>query len=143
MAKCWLTTFMIVITLTACSSASVPKYDETAGYKKSAINEDFIVPVNAKEQPLVFENPNILKGVKYNLHNIGGEQGLYPPMQYFRDLAQAGWEELKDERMGHVHFFRKTDKVISVVLKEDAFEVFEMRSTPTNGWNNAAEIIVE
>ncbi|KRE24901.1 hypothetical protein [Paenibacillus sp. Soil522] len=102
-------------------------YEREAGYKKSAINEDFIVPTNAEQQEIDFDNPNILKGSKYKLKDIGGEQGLYPPLRYFQELEKSGWGELKDKRMGHVHFFKKDKTVISVVVKEDFIEVYEMK----------------
>jgi hypothetical protein len=122
--------FLIVGTLTACGISNVYKYDAESGYKKSAINEEFIVPNNAQGQAVEFDNPNITKGVKYNLNDIGGDQGLYPPMRYFQDLEKLGWKEINDKRMGHVHYFQKGDTVISVIIKEDFFELYELKNDP-------------
>ena len=109
--------------LVGCSSS----YEEITSYKESKINEDFPVPAKAKVSEVEFTNSHIKKGEKYTLKNIGGKQGLYPPADYFEQISLEGWEELKEERMGHVHFFQKDDTVISLVLKEDYFELFEIK----------------
>lgn len=126
MLKFWFTILLLGI-LTACASTDASTYETEAGYKKSAVNEDFIVPINAEQQEVDFDNPNILKGSKYILKGIGGDQGLYPPLRYFQELEKSGWGELKDKRMGHVHFFKKNETVISVVVKEDFIIVYEMK----------------
>ncbi|CAM4470014.1 hypothetical protein FHS16_004394 [Paenibacillus endophyticus] len=115
--------------LTACSGRSDPFYDENAGYKPSTVNNDFIVPLQAESEETKFSNPNILKGLKYNLKDVGGLQGLYPPMHYFEELERLGWMEQKEERMGHAHFFKKETTVMSVIVKEDFFHVYEMKKT--------------
>ena len=112
-----------LLLLAGCSSSDV----EITSYKESGVNEDFPVPSKAKVSEVQFNNPHIKKGEKYTLRNIGGKQGLYPPADYFEQISLEGWEELKEERMGHVHFFQKEDTVISLVIKEDYFELFEMK----------------
>lgn len=62
----------------------------------------------------------------YELKNIGGEQGLYPPLDYFQKLADTGWVELEEERMGHIHFLKKDTTVIAIEIREDTFEIYEM-----------------
>ena len=89
--------------LAGCSSS----YEEITSYKESKINEDFPVPSKAKVSEGQFNNPHIKKGEKYNLKNIGGKQGLYPPADYFEQISLEGWRELEEEKMGHVYFFKK------------------------------------
>ena len=114
---------LLLLCLVGCSSS----YDEITSYKKSGINEDFPVPANAESSEAQFENPYIKKGEKYSLKNIGGEQGLYPPSDYFEEINIWGWEELKEEQMGQAHFFRKGNTIISIVIKEDYCELYEMK----------------
>lgn len=64
--------------------------------------------------------------VKYELKNIGGELGLYPPESYLNKLRNSGWVELKDKRLGHVQFFEKEDTVIAIEIHEDTFSIYEM-----------------
>lgn len=71
-------------------------------------------------------NPNIKIGVKYELDNIGGEQGLYRPDSYFNKLEDVGWVELEDKRLGHVQFFEKEGTVIAIEIHEDTFDIHEM-----------------
>ena len=114
---------LLLILVAGCS----PSYDEDAGYEKSIINENFPVPANAEQVEAEFANPNIEKGVKYNLPKIGGHQGLYPPERYFREIEKWGWDQLTDKQMGDVHFFKQGETVISVIIKENSFEVYEMK----------------
>ena len=114
---------LLLILVAGCS----PSYDEDAGYEKSIINESFPVPANAEQVEAEFANPNIEKGVKYNLPKIGGHQGLYPPERYFQEIEKWGWDQLTDKQMGDVHFFKRGETVISVVIKENSFEVYEMK----------------
>ncbi|MGE6489715.1 hypothetical protein [Paenisporosarcina sp. NPDC076898] len=114
--------------LCACNEQG-QKNSNVDGYKKSEINEEIPVPANAVASELNFNNPNINNGIKYNLENIGGEQGLYPPLNYFEEMKKWGWEEVENERAGHAHFFRKGDTVISIIVKEDYFKLYEMKET--------------
>lgn len=100
--------------------------DEIVSYKKSGINEDFPVPANAESSKVQFDNPSIKKGEKYRLKNIGGEQGLYPPSDYFEEITMWGWELLKEDQMGHANFFKKGKTIISIVIHENDFELYEM-----------------
>ena len=79
---------LLLILVAGCS----PSYDEDAGYEKSIINENFPVPANAEQVEAEFANPNIEKGVKYNLQEIGIHQGLYPPERYFQEIEKWGWD---------------------------------------------------
>lgn len=92
------------------------------------MNPDIPVPTNAKliENITYSDDPNLKKGAKYELKHIGGEQGLYPPMDYFQKLADTGWVELKEERLGHVHFLKKDITVIAIEIQEDSFQITEM-----------------
>ncbi|WP_029192805.1 hypothetical protein [Paenibacillus harenae] len=119
--------FMFLLMLIGCSQAGSQTYDHELGYKKSDVNEQFLVPGNAEQQEANFNNPNYLKGAKYKLINVGGSQGLYPPHPYFQELEKSGWSELEDKRMGHVHFFSNGDTIMSVVIKQDFFEVYELK----------------
>lgn len=71
-------------------------------------------------------NQNIKISVRYELENIGGEQGLYPPNEYFQQLKAGGWSEIEEERVGHVHFFEKEDAVIAIEVREDWIDIYEM-----------------
>ena len=114
---------LMLLWLVGCSSSN----NEISSYKKAGINEDIPVPANAESSKVKFDNPTIKKGEKYSLENIGGEQGLYPPNEYFEEIKKWGWEELKSEQMGHVHFFSKGDTIISIDIKEDSFHLYEMK----------------
>ncbi|MBT2284535.1 hypothetical protein J7E78_13405 [Paenibacillus polymyxa] len=114
----------LLIWLQACTPAAY----EIEGYTGSYINPDIPVPTNAKliEGLAYSDDPNFKKGAKYELKHIGGEQGLYPPMDYFQKLADTGWVELEEERLGHVHFLKKDNTVIAIEIREDTFQITEM-----------------
>lgn len=114
---------LLFLCLGGCSSTN----EEITSYIKAGINEDFPVPANSESSKAKFNNIYIKTGEKYSLKNIGGEQGLYPPSDYFEEINNWGWEELEEERMGHVHFFSKGNTIISIVIKEDYFELYEMK----------------
>lgn len=106
--KKYLFTFILLslsIFVTGCTSSA----QEEQEYGVSSINAEIPIPKNAKEIEVTTtsSNPNIKIGVKYELDNIGGEQGLYRPDGYFNKLNDAGWIELEDKRLGHVLFFEK------------------------------------
>ncbi|WP_339260240.1 hypothetical protein MKZ12_10170 [Paenibacillus sp. FSL R5-0713] len=113
----------LLIWVQGCAPATY----EIEGYTESSINPDIPVPSNAKliEGKAYSDHPTLKEGVKYELKHIGGEQGLYPPMDYFQKLADTGWVELEEERLGHVHFFKKDDTVIAIEIREDSFEITE------------------
>ena len=117
----------IICLLLLCFGGCSSSYDEITSYKKAGINEDFPVPANAESSKAQFDNPYIKEGEKYSLKNIGGAQGLYAPRDYFEEINTWGWEELKEEQMGHVHFFRKGNTIITIGIKEDSFELYEMK----------------
>ncbi|GEL77399.1 hypothetical protein [Tenuibacillus multivorans] len=110
-----------------CLIGYTPSYDANDGFKESTIQSDIPVPVHAQANDVNINNPNIKKGKKYNLENIGGENGLYRPQEYFQELENWGWQELKVNQMGHVHFFKKGKIIISIVIKEDNFNLFVMK----------------
>lgn len=118
---------IILLLLLLCLVGCSPSDDEIVSYKEAGINEDFPVPANAESSKVQFDNPYIKKGEKYRLKNIGGEQGLYPPSDYFEEINNWGWEMLKEEQMGNANFFRKRNTIISIVINEDYFELFEMK----------------
>ncbi|KQY88140.1 hypothetical protein ASD24_25810 [Paenibacillus sp. Root52] len=111
--------------ITACNRAGY----EITGYTASSINTQFPVPTNAKQINLTTNsgNPNIKVAVTYELKNIGGELGLYPPSDYFQKLAEEGWIEIENERLGHVHFLQKEDRIIALEIREDTFQIHEMK----------------
>lgn len=47
-------------------------------------------------------------------------------MDYFQKLADTGWVELEEERLGHVHFLKKDTTVIAIEIREDTFQITEM-----------------
>lgn len=113
---------LLLLWMVGCSSSQ----NEINGYKKSGINDEIPVPTNAESGKVKFDNSNIKKGEKYSLKNIGGEQGLYPPHEYFEEIKDWGWEELQSEQMGHIYFFKKGNTIISLEIKEDYFHLYEM-----------------
>lgn len=119
--------FMLVPLLLLTSSCTASTYEIT-GYTGSSINNEIPVPVNAKQLNLTAysDNPNYKAGIKYELKHIGGEQGLYVPSDYFEKLSEAGWVELEEERLGDVHFLKKSDTIIAIVFQENTFEIVEM-----------------
>ncbi|MEC0128107.1 hypothetical protein [Paenibacillus pabuli] len=118
----------ILLPLLLFSSGCTPSTYEITGYTGSAINDEIPVPMNAKQLSITTysDNPNMKTGIKYELKHLGGEQGLYVPSDYFEKLSAAGWVELEEERMGHVHFLKKSDTVIAIEIREDTFEIVEM-----------------
>ena len=66
---------LLLVLVVGCS----PSYEEDAGYEKSIINESFPVPANAEQVEAEFSNPNIEKGVKYNLQKSGDTKGFTHP----------------------------------------------------------------
>lgn len=125
--KKYLFTFILLslsILVTGCTSST----QEVQEYGVSSINAEIPIPKKAKEIEVTTtsSNPNIKIGVKYELDNIGGEQGLYRPDHYFNKLEDAGWVELEDKRLGHVQFFKKEDTVIAISIHENTFDIHEM-----------------
>ncbi|MBY3620500.1 hypothetical protein HGO21_13170 [Acinetobacter sp. CUI P1] len=125
--KKYLFTFILLslsILVTGCTSST----QEVHEYGVSSINAEIPIPKKAKEIEVTTtsSNPNIKIGVKYELDNIGGEQGLYRPDHYFNKLEDAGWVELEDKRLGHVQFFEKEDTVIAISIHENTFDIHEM-----------------
>jgi hypothetical protein len=110
------------------TNGCTPSNDEEIGYKESSINDEIPIPKNAKQIEITTNssNPNVKIGVRYELENIGGEQGLYPLNSYFQKLKDLGWVELEDRRMGHVQFLKKDDTVIAIEIHEDTIDIYEM-----------------
>ncbi|ANY75368.1 hypothetical protein [Paenibacillus ihbetae] len=127
MRKMQITFLVPVMFAFAIGCASSPKPVVINDYKMSAVHDDFPVPEQAVEREAIFENPNIAKGVTYELENIGGEQGLYPPVSYLEQIQASGWIEIEEERLGHVHFFRKADTKIALEIREDSIDVYELK----------------
>ncbi len=119
--------FPLLLLIIGCGA----ELNTSSGYKSSSIITQVPIPNSAKQIELIgnFSNPNIKVGVKYELKDIGGEQGLFPPSQYFQKLNELNWIELEDKRMGHIHFFQKNDKMIAIEIRQDTFTIYEMRNT--------------
>ncbi|PJN50807.1 hypothetical protein PAEAM_48950 [Paenibacillus sp. GM1FR] len=126
MKKILLTLCMLplLIWVQGCAPATY----EIEGYTASSMNPDIPVPTNAKliENITYSDDPNLKKGANYELKHIGGEQGLYPPMDYFQKLADTGWVELEEKRLGNVHFLKKDTTVIAIEIREDTFQITEL-----------------
>ncbi|WP_145412593.1 hypothetical protein [Paenibacillus xylanexedens] len=103
---------------------------EIKGYVTSAMHRDIPVPANAKliESAAYSDHPTQSQSETYELKHIGGEQGLYPPEEYFQKLHEAGWTELKEERMGHIHVLYKEEVRIAIEIREDTFQIFLLHS---------------
>ncbi|WP_339315546.1 hypothetical protein [Paenibacillus sp. FSL R10-2734] len=118
----------ICLPLILFNSGCTSSTQEEQEYGVSSINAEIPIPKNAKEIEVTTtsSNPNIKIGVKYELDNIGGEQGLYPPESYFNKLWDSGWVELEDKRLGHVQFFEKEGTIIAIEIHENTFSIYEM-----------------
>jgi hypothetical protein len=118
----------ILLPLMIFNSGCTSSTQEEQEYGVSSINAEIPIPKNAKEIEVTTtsSNSNIKIGAKYELDNIGGEQGLYPPESYFNKLRDSGWVELKDKRLGHVQFFEKESTTIAIEVHEDTFSIYEM-----------------
>ncbi|MCM3131670.1 hypothetical protein M3629_02675 [Paenibacillus polysaccharolyticus] len=103
---------------------------EIKGYVSSALHRDIPVPANARliESAAYSDHPTQSRSETYELKHIGGEQGLYPPEAYFQKLHDAGWTELKDERMGNVHILNKAEVRIAIEIQENTFRIFLLHS---------------
>jgi hypothetical protein len=114
----------LILFTNGCTSST---YEEQE-YGVSPINAEIPIPKKAKEIEVTTtsSNSNIKIGIKYELDNIGGEQGLYRPDHYFNKFEDAGWVELEDKRLGHVQFFEKEGTVIAIEIHEDTFSIYEM-----------------
>ncbi len=136
MRKILITFLVPVMFALMIGCASSPKPVVINEYKMSSVHEDFPVPEQAVEREATFGNPNITEGAKYELENIGGEQGLYPPKAYLEKINASGWTEIEEERLGHVHFFKKDDAVVALEVQEDSIGVYELKQdTPLNQSN--------
>ncbi|GAB1155762.1 hypothetical protein YWY31_17870 [Paenibacillus illinoisensis] len=120
---------VIMLTLLLITSGCASATYEITGYTSSSIIADIPVPTNAKPLKVTTDsaNPNIKISETYELKHIGGEQGLYTPADYFQKLHDEGWVELEENRMGHVHFLKKNDTVVAIEIREDTFEIHEMK----------------
>lgn len=47
-------------------------------------------------------------------------------MDYFQKLADTGWVELEEKRLGNVHFLKKDTTVIAIEIREDTFQITEL-----------------
>lgn len=113
------------VAATGCTKTHTPVAIE--GYSMSSVHDEFPVPEQAIEREARFGNPNILQGAEYELENIGGELGLYTPDSYLQEIKALGWTELEEERLGHVHFFKKDDSLVALEIHEDTIGVYEMK----------------
>ncbi|WP_153733098.1 hypothetical protein [Sporosarcina obsidiansis] len=120
--------FLIVTGLlfvTGCSNV----YDSADGYRMAVINQGFPVPKNAYEVKPEDCTTEISKSAKYKLQGIGDQDGN-PPAHYLNTIEEWGWTELEDERRGSIHFYEKNGKIMSLNIKQNVFDVFEMTSHP-------------
>ncbi|MEO2204306.1 hypothetical protein ABGV42_11165 [Paenibacillus pabuli] len=127
MKNLWSPVIMLSALLFAsgCSSSTY----QITGYTSSTIHADFPVPENAILLGVTTNsaNRNIQISASYELKHIGGEQGLYTPTDYFQKLHNEGWVEMEENRLGHVHFFQKEDTIIAIEIREDTFDIYEMK----------------
>ena len=115
----------LLLFVTLIMTGCVYEYTEEDGYRMAVINEGFPVPKNAYELKPEDCTSEIAKSAKYRLKGIGDEEGT-PPEDYLQEIKEWGWTELEDEQVGHVHFFEKEGKIISLIIQENVFDVFEM-----------------
>ncbi|GKV68356.1 hypothetical protein NCCP2716_08540 [Sporosarcina sp. NCCP-2716] len=110
-----------VLLLSGCSYT----FANEDGYRMAVINEGFPIPKNAYELKPEDCTTEIAKSAKYKMNGIGDEEGT-PPAEYLEEIEKWGWTELADARVGNVHYFKKNDKIISLIIQQDVFDVFEM-----------------
>lgn len=118
----------LLAVLLAASGCAADGERPAMEYAASSIRSDIPVPKQANERmhAAPFDNPSLVKGARYELRNIGGEQGLYPPGDYLQKLEDEGWKEAEDERLGHTHIFEKDGTRIAVTVHEHYFDIYEM-----------------
>ena len=112
---------LAAMVMTGCSY----HYAEEDGYRMSVINSGFPVPKNAYEIRPEECTTEIAKSAKYKLKDIGDEEGT-PPADYLNEIEVWGWTEIEDKRAGHVHYFKKEGKIMSLIIQKNVFDVFEM-----------------
>ncbi|MBE1553034.1 hypothetical protein [Sporosarcina limicola] len=115
----------ILLLASMVMTGCVYQFTEEDGYRMSVINNGFPVPKNAYELQPEDCTTEIAKSAKYSLENIGDEEGT-PPEDYLEEIQNWGWAEMEDKRVGHVHYFKKEGKIISLIIQKDIFDVFEM-----------------
>ncbi len=120
---------MLLLPLLVMSSACSAADSEGKGQAQGSLFADFPVPGYASQVGVITDtaNPNIRQGVKYELQSADGAQAGDPPKDYWEQLQAAGWSELKEDRIGHVQFFRKEGTTVAVELHEGTMEVYEMK----------------
>ncbi|PIC98362.1 MULTISPECIES: hypothetical protein [unclassified Sporosarcina] len=112
-----------VLVLTGCSNV----YSQEDGYRMAIINQGFPVPKEAYEVKAEDCIGEISKSAKYKLKGIGDADGN-PPDHYLRTIEEWGWVEMVEDRRGSIHFYEKQGKIMSLNIKENVFDVFEMTS---------------
>ncbi|WP_301107528.1 hypothetical protein [Sporosarcina sp.] len=112
-----------LLLLAGCSNV----YSQEDGYRMAVINQGFPVPKNAYEVKPEECTDEISKAAKYKLQGIGDEDGN-PPDHYLRTIEEWGWTELVEDRRGAIHFYEKNGKIMSLNIRENVFDVFEMTS---------------
>ena len=110
-----------VVLLSGCSYT----FSHDDGYRMAVINEGFPVPKNAYEVKPEDCTTEIAKSAKYKMKDIGDEEGT-PPDDYLEEIEKWGWKEMVEARVGNVHYFKKNGKIMSLIIQQNVFDVFEM-----------------
>lgn len=116
---------LLLLVTTLGLSGCAYHYAEEDGYRMSVINSGFPVPKNAYEIRPEECTTEIAKSAKYKLKDIGDAEGT-PPADYLSEIEDWGWSEMEDKRAGHVHYFKKEGKIISLIIQKNVFDVFQM-----------------
>ncbi|RAL21077.1 hypothetical protein [Thermoflavimicrobium daqui] len=126
--------FPILWMLCIIGGCSNPNHAE-APFIHSSIDKEFPIPQHAKLAEGKANNPMIEKYAKYQLKNIGGEQGLYPSPEYLNEIKKWGWT--KEDQMGHLHVFKKGKKIIWLTIEKDEFTLSKVKHLIDKNPNNA------
>ncbi|KGX91905.1 hypothetical protein [Pontibacillus marinus] len=120
---------LVTLLVLVYSSGCTATYNNEMGFRESSLNDSIPIPEKAKKVKDIKNpsNDNIKKGVTYRLNNIGGDQGITPPENYFEELKNHGWIRLKQKQMGHVNFFKNGDQVIAIEIHEDTLDIYELK----------------
>lgn len=118
---------LLGVTVLLLVSGCANVYSEEEGYRMAAINQGFPIPKEAYEVKAEDCVGEISKSAKYKLKGIGDADGN-PPEHYLQTIEKWGWDEIVEDRRGHIHFYEKKGRIMSLNIQQNVFDVFEMMS---------------
>ena len=107
----------VTLIMTGCAY----EYTEEDGYRMAVINEGFPVPKNAYELKSEDCTSEIAKSAKYRLKGIGD-----PASRIYRGNQRMGMDRAGRQAGRPCSLFREKSKIMSLIIQENVFDVFEM-----------------